>query len=147
MKDDADLDCGQIILQVGTGKGPSDFIAVEGEKTKVLFDSGAKITIIVNRFYQDQLRGKVNLMKSDIKPCAYGGEPIELHAYFIGFIEYERRYTMGKVYVSKKGGSIISWMHQKDLGVMLDPNSFLPIILRERPDVKLVKDEKDNMSL
>ncbi|KAJ1088273.1 hypothetical protein NDU88_001431 [Pleurodeles waltl] len=60
-EDDTELGCGQIILQVGTGKGPSDIIKVEGEKKKVLFDSGAKITIIANRFYQDQLRGKVIL--------------------------------------------------------------------------------------
>ncbi|KAJ1112157.1 hypothetical protein NDU88_000425 [Pleurodeles waltl] len=45
---------------------------VEGKRTRVLFDSGAKITIISNDFFNLHLKDTVELLKPDIKPCAYG---------------------------------------------------------------------------
>ncbi|KAJ1197985.1 hypothetical protein NDU88_001829 [Pleurodeles waltl] len=100
-----DFQCGQIVLQISDCKvkGPVDYVLVEGARTLMLFDSGAKITIISNQFYQEHLEGKFQLSKPDIRPCAYGGEPIELHGYFVGLLEYAQRFATGKVYVSKKG--------------------------------------------
>ncbi|KAJ1177476.1 hypothetical protein NDU88_002731 [Pleurodeles waltl] len=97
-----DFQCGQIVLQISDckAKGPVDYVLVEGARTLMLFDSGAKITIISNQFYQEHLEGKVQLFKPDIRPCAYGGEPIELHGYFLGLLEYAQRFATGKVLVS-----------------------------------------------
>lgn len=75
-------------------------------------------------------------------PLAYGGETIKLHGYFMGLLEYKGRLISGKIYVSKKGDSIISWLHQRDLGVYLDPNSDPPILLRD--NVNVVEEAKDD---
>ncbi|KAJ1205335.1 hypothetical protein NDU88_000770 [Pleurodeles waltl] len=141
-----DFQCGQIVLQISDCevKGPVDYVLEEGARTLMLFDSGAKITIISNQFYQEHLEGKVQLSKPDIRPCAYGGEPIELHGYFLGLLEYAQRFATGKVYVSKKGDSIISWWHQRDLGVMLDPNISPSIVLKELLCVREINNNEVN---
>ncbi|KAJ1154859.1 hypothetical protein NDU88_007602 [Pleurodeles waltl] len=99
-----DFQCGQIVLQISDCKvkGPVDYVLVDGARTLMLFDSGAKITIISNQLYQEHLEGKVQLFEPDIRPCAYGGEPIELHGYFVGVLEYAQRFATGKVNVSHK---------------------------------------------
>lgn len=131
-----DFVCGQIVIQVDSNleskSCPLDFIQVEGESTKVLFDSGAKITIISRVFFEQKLSHRIALMKPDIRPFAYGGEPISIMGYFTGLIQYKDRSFSGKVYVSHRGDSILSWFHQRDLGVMLDPSNPNPIVLKEK---------------
>lgn len=93
--------CEQIVVQVeNLSKGkmcPADTILVEGEATKVLFDSGAKIPIISKVFFLSKLANKITLHKPDVKPLAYGGQPIPLRDYFTGQIEFRGRLVCGKM--------------------------------------------------
>lgn len=95
-----DFECGQIVLEVGNFLSkrscPINEIFIDGEITRILLDSGAKITIS-NDFYNSKLKHKVNWLKPDITPLPYGGEPIKLHGYFLGLIEYKGRLFSGKI--------------------------------------------------
>ena len=137
---DTDYECGQIVYSVRDTNASNihDVVYIEGVPTTMLFDSGAKISIVARQFYQDNLFDKVNLNKPDIKPKAYGGKPIDLLGYFQRLIKYKDRLVTGKIYVSKKGDSILSWWHQKDLYVILDPNSSPSIILKKRPESDMI---------
>ena len=133
---ESEYECGQIVFTVEDTRSSNihDKVWIEGKPTIMLFDSGAKISIIASRFFTENLAKNINLREPDIRPKAYGGKPIELMGYFEGSIRYKDRQVTGKIYVSKKGDSILSWWHQKDLYVMLDPNSVPSIVLKEKPE-------------
>lgn len=86
---------------------------MEGES-----NSGAKITIVSKEFYLKKVKDKIKNVRPDITPRAYGGEPIKLLGHCCGLFEYKNRMINAKVYISQKGDSILSWFHQRDLGVI-----------------------------
>ena len=61
------------------------------------------------------------LHESDISPCGYGGSPIAIQCFFKATLQYKDRSDTDKVYVSKKGATILGWSAQSKLRIVLDP--------------------------
>ncbi|KAJ1100635.1 hypothetical protein NDU88_005716 [Pleurodeles waltl] len=97
----------------------------------MLFDSGAWLTLISNEVFDEQLRHKVKLKDPDVVPGGYGGQVIDLRGYFEAEIAFKSNTICGKVSVTVKGDSVLSWPHQKGLRVILDPNSPSPVMIKE----------------
>ncbi|KAJ1167222.1 hypothetical protein NDU88_007615 [Pleurodeles waltl] len=97
----------------------------------MLFDSGAWLTLISNKIFDEQFSNKVTLKDPDIVPGGYGGQTIDLRGYFEAEITFQTNKICGKVYVPVKGDSVVSWPHQRDLRVILDPNSPSPVMIKE----------------
>ncbi|KAJ1193336.1 hypothetical protein NDU88_002634 [Pleurodeles waltl] len=96
-----------------------------------MFDSGAWLTLVSNEVFDEQLSHKVTLKDPDVIPGGYGGQTIDLRGYFEAEITYQSNIIRGKVYVPVKGDNVLSWPHQGDLKVILDPNSPSPVMTKE----------------
>ncbi|KAJ1106421.1 hypothetical protein NDU88_003822 [Pleurodeles waltl] len=69
----------EVILQISNkgGKGPHNFVNVEGQNVRMLFDLGAKLTIIPKDVFLRGIFSKGQLFKRDIRLTGYGGQPIK----------------------------------------------------------------------
>ena len=86
------------------------------------FDSCSQLTIISRGEY-DRLFSEETLQTLDVKPGGYGGTPITMMGYFRAHLSVGSKTTEAKVYVSLRGDNLLSWPHQKSLGIKLDPNA------------------------
>ena len=59
--------------------------------------------------------------ESDISPGGYGGSLIAIQGFFKAVLQHKDRSDMEKVYVSKKGATILGWSAQSNLHIVLDP--------------------------
>ena len=84
----------------------------------MLVDSGSPYTIIPKALY-DSLFSECELHESDISPGGYGGSPIALQGFFKATLQYKDRCDTDKVYVSKKGATILGWSAQSKLRIVL----------------------------
>lgn len=93
---------------------PTCTISLNGESVLVYADSCSPYTINRKEFFDDKF-GKDNIVMetADICPGGYNKEPIPLEAMVRIIISFKNRHTVGKVYVSKKGSSLLGWKHQK----------------------------------
>mgnify|MGYP002804867757 CR=1 FL=1 len=66
-----------------------------------------------------------------MSPVGYGGKPIDLKGYFDTGLSYKDRSINICVFVSLVGDALLSWLHQKLLGVVLNPNANPQIQLNE----------------
>ncbi|XP_069055957.1 arylsulfatase G isoform X1 [Pleurodeles waltl] len=105
-------------------------LAVGGVLIKLIADSGSPFTIVNEDVWKDKLVEKLgtHLDKSEVVAKSYTGDKIE----FVGFRELEfqfkERKAQCKLYVSKKGPSVLGWTDQGDLGIILNPNSPDPVL-------------------
>ncbi|KAJ1136666.1 hypothetical protein NDU88_003081 [Pleurodeles waltl] len=102
---------------------PSDLVELNGVGVQMMMDLGAKLSLVSVEDYQLLFNGKVTLHDLDVTPYSYGGKPIELKGYFEASIQFKGNKTFGKIYVPVIGDTILSWLHQKQLGFILNPNS------------------------
>ncbi|KAJ1188074.1 hypothetical protein NDU88_004839, partial [Pleurodeles waltl] len=112
-------------------KYPKDIVNLGGVMCEVLFDSGAWLTLMSNETFDKYLSHSVKLKNPNVVPGGYGGQAIDLRGYFESKIEFKSNSIVGKIYVPVKGDSVISWPHQKDLEVILDPNNPTPVMLKK----------------
>ena len=64
--------------------------------------------------------------ESDIFSGGYGGSPYTIKGFFKAELKYKDRSDMDKVYVSKKGATILGWSAQSKL--VLDPTCNDPVL-------------------
>ena len=64
--------------------------------------------------------------ESDISPGGYRGSPYTIQGFFKAELQYKDRSDMDKVYVSKKGATILGWSAQSKL--VLDPRCNDPVL-------------------
>ena len=64
--------------------------------------------------------------ESDIFPGGYGGLPYTIQGFFKAELQYKDHSDMDKVYVSKKGATILGWSAQPKL--VLDPTCNDPVL-------------------
>ncbi|KAJ1129632.1 hypothetical protein NDU88_007998 [Pleurodeles waltl] len=93
-------DC-NLPVSMGTGKKkhPKDIVTILGVSNKMLFDSGAWLTLISNKVFDEQLSHKVELKDPDIVQGGYEGQVIYLRGYFEAEIGFQTNTICGKVYV------------------------------------------------
>lgn len=142
-----DCEVEEVILKVSEGErsGPFETALVNDVPISMLFDSGAKISLIPREVFDLHIKQNVILNKPDIRAKGYGGEPITLSGYFNGTVKFKGRCANGKIYVSDRGDALVSWTHQRDLGVILDPNESPSVILKPRGEALMLNEvESDN---
>ena len=106
---------------------PCCIVKIQGTPINVLVDSGSPYTIIPKALY-DSLFSKCKLHESDISPGGYGGSPIAIQGFFKAALQYEDRSDTDKVYVSKKGATILGWSAQSKLRIVLYPTCNDPVL-------------------
>ena len=94
-------------------------VKIQGTPINVLVDSGSLSTIIPKALY-DSLFSECKLNESDISPGGYGGSPIAIQDFFKAALQYKDRSDTDKVYVSKKGATILGWSVQSKLHIVLE---------------------------
>ncbi|XP_069063748.1 retrotransposon-like protein 1 [Pleurodeles waltl] len=99
-------------------------------------DSGAKLSLVSVKDYVTHFEGKVDLLTPDVLPFSYGGKPIELKGYFKAKIGFKASEIVGKIYVPVVGDTILSWPHQKELGIILNPNAVPQVLVQEVSDLE-----------
>lgn len=106
-------------------KKPVCLVEIGGINVKIYADSGSPYTIINERLWRESFADKVGgqLLNSDIHPEGYGGETIELLGYRWFDFKFKGRECRGKLYVAKNGPPVLGWSDQKQLHIILDPNS------------------------
>ncbi|KAJ1180606.1 hypothetical protein NDU88_005827 [Pleurodeles waltl] len=115
---------------------PSDFVEVNGTSISMMMDSGAKLSLVSVSDFTKHFNGKVSLLDPDIIPYSYGGKPIELQGYFEATITFRGNMITGKIYVPVIGDTILSWPHQKMLGIILNPNSIPQVLVQNVCSIK-----------
>ena len=106
---------------------PRCIVKIQGTPINVLVDSGSPYTIIQKALY-DSLFSECKLHESDISPGGYGGSPIAIQGFFKAVLQYKDRSDTDKVYVSKKGATILWWSAQSKLCIVVDPTCNDPIL-------------------
>ena len=109
---------------------PSCDVLINSKQIKMKFDSCSQLTIVSKEIYSKNFNG-MELNSLDIAPKGYSGQPIEMLGYFDARMEVKERVITGKVYVSAKGDNLMSWPHQKLLGVKLDSNALPQVQISE----------------
>ena len=99
---------------------PCCVVKIQGIPINVLVDSGSPYTIIPKALY-DSLFSECKLHESDISPGGYGGSPIAIPGFFKAELQYKDRSDTDKIYVSKKGATILGWSAQSKICIVLDP--------------------------
>ncbi|KAJ1193480.1 hypothetical protein NDU88_002777 [Pleurodeles waltl] len=99
-------------------------ITIDDKELTILSDSGSPYTLVGDKNWE-LILGKpgIQLKETDINPGGYRGIKIDLIGYTAMKIPFKGRETVGKVYVSKRGDNLLAWRHQKDLGIILNPNA------------------------
>ena len=118
------------VNSVGDYEHPSHEVKINEVDIEMKFDSCSQLTILSAEEYSRSFR-YVPLHPLDINPGGYGGQPIKMLGYFEAILAVGGKSTTGKVYVSEKGDNLISWPHQKTLGIKLDPNAFPQVQIKE----------------
>ena len=106
---------------------PRCIVKIQGTLINVLVHSGSPYTIIPKELY-DSLFSKCKLHESDISPGGYGGSPIAIQGFFKATLQYNDRSDTDKIYVSKKGVTILGWSAQSKLQIVLDPMCNDPVL-------------------
>ena len=106
---------------------PRCIVKIQGTPINVQVDSGSPYTIIPKALY-DSLFSECKLHKSDISPGRYGGSPIAIQGFFKATLQYKDRSGTNKVYVFKKGATILGWSAHSKLRIVLDPSCNDPVL-------------------
>ena len=96
---------------------PICIIHVEGIGVNILVDSGSPYANIPEALY-DNLFSHCELHESNIAHGGYDGSPINILGYFNATPQHKGRTTEERVYVSRKGATIISWPTQAKLQIV-----------------------------
>lgn len=104
---------------------PVCWMEIGGVGIKIYADSGSPYTIINEELWQYSFVQKVGsqLLLPDIHPDGYGGETIDLLGYRWFSFKFKGGESRGKLYIAKTGPPVLGWFDQKQLHIVLDPNS------------------------
>lgn len=95
-----------------------------GEKSlPLLVDSGARITMITKKLFEETWGDSIVLSPPDHSPVSYEGRKIELLGFFEDKMYFKGRCIKGKIYVAIKGLNILGWFHQGLFGMVLKPGT------------------------
>ncbi|KAJ1197135.1 hypothetical protein NDU88_000997 [Pleurodeles waltl] len=107
---------------------------------RLLVDSGSLFTLISKEVFESGWTNSLckNLSTPDIKAVGNAGRRIELIGMCCMMISFKGRIIQGKVYITDSGTNLLGWRHQKDLGIILNPNANEPVSLTEEIDIGVV---------
>ncbi|KAJ1176259.1 hypothetical protein NDU88_001541 [Pleurodeles waltl] len=119
---------------------PECTIKLDNRVITVLADSGSPYTMVGDKNWKEIFDESLeSLSKPDINPVSYGGAKIDVVGYKIMKIQFRDKFTVGKVYVAKRGNNLLGWRHQRDMGIKLDPNS--------KDQVMVVSEENNQLEI
>ncbi|KAJ1165736.1 hypothetical protein NDU88_006153 [Pleurodeles waltl] len=103
---------------------PKYDIEVDGKVAPILAESGSPFTLIGDNNWE-MIFGcdKTELSPPDIDPIGYGGQKINLFGYSLMTIKCKGQEAVQKVYVAKHDDNVLGWKHQRDLVIILNPNT------------------------
>ena len=112
---------------------PKCNISIEGKIVSVFADSCSPYTLINMDDFKDICNVQpIPLEAADITPSGYNKDPIPIAGMIKVNIDFKGRTTFGKVYIADKGSNLLGWQHQKELGIILDPNNRDQVLLIDR---------------
>ncbi|KAJ1217872.1 hypothetical protein NDU88_005459 [Pleurodeles waltl] len=119
---------------------PHAKILLDNVWVKLLVDLGSLFTHISREVCDSKWMDSAhkNLSVPDIKAVGYAGKRIEIVGMRWMSISFKGRIISGKVYVTDYGTNLLGWHHQKDLGIILNPNAKEPVLLTKDVDIEVV---------
>ena len=63
-------------------------MSIDGIQTEALIDSGAWLTLISNKVFDQKFKERIKLRNANVIPGDYGGKTIELKGFFEAEIEF-----------------------------------------------------------
>lgn len=100
-------------------------ISFGGVVIDVYADSGSPYTIVNQTVWEEKFVDRVGnqLCPADVNPVSFTGECVNMVGFrWLTFL-FKGRSARGKLYVAKTGPSVLGWLDQKNLHIVLVPNS------------------------
>ncbi|KAJ1172394.1 hypothetical protein NDU88_004241 [Pleurodeles waltl] len=116
---------------------PHAQVMLDNVLVKLLVDLGSLFTLISKEVYESEWTNPTdkNLAVPDIKAVGYAGKRIKIVGMRWMSISFEGRIIRGKVYITDYGTNLLGWRHQKDLGIILNPNAREPVLLTNEMNI------------
>ncbi|KAJ1112680.1 hypothetical protein NDU88_000941 [Pleurodeles waltl] len=118
---------GELVTAVcGPGvRKPLWSINVNGASVNLMADSGF--------WFKEECKNllEVRLEKTKAKPMAYGEKPVDVIGGFSAKLEFKGCSANATVYVVEDGSNLLGWLEQRNLDIVLDPNSPEQVMLRK----------------
>lgn len=109
---------------------------INGNSISMMADSGSFFTLIGPENWKKLTN--TPLRKSFIKPVAYGGKSVQVVGEFDCNLAFKGHSTQATIYVAEDEASLLGWLEQKNLGIILDPNSQEQVLLRKEITISAV---------
>lgn len=108
-----------------SSKKPTCDIKIGGVQIHIVPDSGSPYTIIQQEVWNELFASTLNkeLQPPDIQPVTFTGEKIPMLGFINEVFEFKGRKALGKLYVAQVGPSVLGWVDQGALGIILNPKS------------------------
>lgn len=110
---------------------PICMLSINGKDIKMLADSGSPFTLISDKIWESSFSSQGSLSQTAICPIAYGGKSIDVLGEFQAELCFKDSSAQSIVYVAKDDTCLLGWHDQGKLGIVLDPNDPLQVILRK----------------
>ncbi|KAJ1156154.1 hypothetical protein NDU88_008878 [Pleurodeles waltl] len=116
---------------------PHAQVLLDNVPIKLLVDSGSLFRLISKKVYEEQWTNSrsENLLEPDIKAVGYAGKRIEMFGMRWMTIVFKSRAVKGKIYITNYGTNLLGQRHQKDLGIVLNPNAKEPVMNMEKQGI------------
>lgn len=128
--------CQVLELHVNKIKRPYCQVEINGNSISMMADSGSFFTLIGPENWKKLTN--TPLRKSFIKPVAYGGKSVQVVGEFDCNLAFKGHSTQATIYVAEDEASLLGWLEQKNLGIILDPNSQEQVLLRKEITISAV---------
>lgn len=112
-------------------KKPLCNMVIGGIEIQMYADSGSPYSIINEKVWKSKFAERLGekLDSSDIDPEGYSGEKIEILGYRTLIFRFKNRECTARLYVAKRGPSVLSWCEQGKLDIIFNPNSPEPVMV------------------
>ncbi|XP_069504413.1 exosome complex component RRP42 isoform X1 [Ambystoma mexicanum] len=94
-------------------------VVIRGVPVRMLMDSGADYTLISVEVWRNKF-DSCTLWENTVKANAYGDVPIDIIGCFDAELQFKDRKAKGCVYVTNRGGELLSWSDQAELKIRLE---------------------------
>lgn len=119
------------LMEENLNSKPMCEIILGGVCVNMFADSGSPYTIGNKMVWDEKFAKKVghHLYPTDVNPVSYTGEKINMAGFrWLTFL-FKGRSARRKLYVAELGPSVLGWYDQKNLHMILDPNSEEKILI------------------
>lgn len=105
-------------------------MTIGGVAISIVADSGSPYTIVNKKTWDEKFKPIIGgkLREPDITIKSFTGDPIEVCGFRELDFVFKGHETEGKLYVSRVGPSVLGWMDQGKLGIILDPSKEDPVL-------------------